>query len=162
MRVNIFIILMSLTLFSCKNTESETNNIDVVSGSDETIIVGADKDKYGCLTTAGYTWSVLNEECIRLFEVAFALQPVKNPENNDAVLVAYALFSQDGMQAEVFFPGDEDSKIFIRVADDKPWIYEEWRLIANEGFILKENGIDKYIGDAEPGPKVTGSDRIED
>lgn len=162
MRANIFIIIVSLTLFSCKNSENEVTNKEIISGSDETIIVGTDKDKHGCLRTAGYTWSVLNEECIRLFEIAFALQPIKNPENNDAVLVAYALFSQNGMQAEVFFPGEEDSKIFIRVAEDKPWIYEDWQLIADEGFILKENGIDKYIGDAEPGPKVTGSDRVED
>ena len=33
--------------------------------------VGGQKDEHGCLVPAGYTWSALKQECVRIFEAAF-------------------------------------------------------------------------------------------
>ena len=31
-------------------------------------MVGNDKDEHGCIASAGYTWSEVQQNCIRLFE----------------------------------------------------------------------------------------------
>ncbi|MFN3755916.1 MAG: hypothetical protein ACK4RM_03070 [Flavobacterium sp.] len=155
-------IFTLILLSSCKDLEvvkeEDFNEIDTLSIS----LVGADKDENGCLSTAGYTWSVLKQECVRLFEVAFVLPPIQSPELNDAVMVSYVLVSTDGLKAEVFFPGEEESIIFNRPIIGQPWTHESWTLIADEGFSLLFENTPKYKGDNEPGPKVIGTDRIED
>jgi len=155
----VFLILLN---FSCKDVkvvqEETKEEIDTLSVS----IVGADKDSFGCLVTAGYTWSVLKQECVRLFDLAFVLTPVQSPVTSDAVLVCYVLLSTDGLKAEVFFPGEEESVIFNRPIIGQPWKHENWNLIADEGFKLYLDQTLKFSGDNQPGPKVIGSDKIED
>ena len=43
--------------------------------------VGADKDAHGCIGSAGYTYSVVRKDCIRLWEEGTALTPVVQIEN---------------------------------------------------------------------------------
>ena len=52
---------------------------------------GADKDAHGCIASAGYTYSVVRNDCIRLWEEGTALSPVVQIEN--PVLVAYVVRS---------------------------------------------------------------------
>lgn len=56
------------------------------------------KDEYGCQTSAGLTWSVLHQQCVQLFNVANIR--MVDPDNN--ALAAYAIFSKDRKQAEIF------------------------------------------------------------
>lgn len=164
MKNSFLILIATMCFFSCKDTEpnnKDTEN-EKLSDTSDSIVAGSGTDEHGCLGHAGYTWSVLEEDCVRLFEIAFALQPVNNPDNESAILVAYTIFSQDGTRAEVFFPDEQESKVFIRMGDDKPWIYEDWKLIADEGYSLKKGNTVVYVGDAEPGPRVIGSDIMEE
>lgn len=148
-------------LSSCKDIEVSKEESLIEMDTLSISLVGADKDKNGCLSTAGYTWSVVKQECVRLFEVAFVLSPIQTPDLTDVVLVSYVLVSTDGLKAEVFFPGEEESIIFNRPVIGQPWTHESWTLIADEGFSLLFENTPKYKGDNEPGPKVIGSDRIE-
>ena len=34
----------------------------------KTTLIGGEKDEYGCLISAGYTWCELKKKCIRLWE----------------------------------------------------------------------------------------------
>src|SRR5687767_2417267 len=42
----------------------------------DTTVIGGDKDEHGCIGSAGYTWSVVKDSCIRLFERGIKLDPV--------------------------------------------------------------------------------------
>lgn len=157
-----WIFLSFIVFVSCRNIEviSEDNSLEVDTLS--VSLVGADKDKNGCLVTAGYVWSVIKQDCVRLFETAYVLMPTQSTETNDAILATYVLISTDGLKAEVFLPGEIESIILNRPVVGQPWTHEDWSLVADEGFKLHREGSLKYLGDNEPGPKVTGSDRIDD
>jgi len=137
-----------------KKKENETNAKDVV--------VGGDKDKDGCLASAGYTWSKLNKECIRIFTGIQLLPVDKSKNQDDAVFAAYLLFDESGDNAELFLPNEDDSVIVKREGKGKPWTNGEWQLIPNNGYRLKKAGKLLFAGDGEIGKKVSGSDDSED
>ena len=78
--------------------------------------VGADKDTHGCIASAGYTYSVVRNACIRLWEEGTALTPVVQIEN--PVLVAYVVQSQNGNETEVFLPDMEQGLVFNRIENE--------------------------------------------
>ena len=63
MRKNIWIIVSGLVCFSaCRSVQAPQ-------------LIGENKDEHGCLTAAGYTWSELRRDCIRIFENGVRQQP---------------------------------------------------------------------------------------
>jgi hypothetical protein len=56
---------------------------------------GADKDPNGCKTSAGYRWSKIKKDCIRVFELPIQL------ENKEKTFSAGVVISEDKTQAEV-------------------------------------------------------------
>lgn len=80
--------------------------------------VGADMDEHGCKGSAGYQWSVVKNECIRIFESGIRLDP--KASHLDKSLSAFVVFKSDtdDAQAEVFIPGEVKSRVFSKVADD--------------------------------------------
>ncbi len=153
------IIVVILSIFSsCKNTEdSDKNDISKVKKErKDSTIIGADKDENGCLASAGYTWSKLNKECVRIF-TGIQLNPANNLNTDDETLCAYVLFNEKADKAEVFLP-DEKSFILSRSGEGKPWIKDEYQLIPKNGYVLTKGGATIYSGDGQVGSKVTGSD----
>ncbi len=65
--------------------------------------VGGQRDKHGCLTSAGYTWSEVRKDCIRPWEEG--MQFTAPEGQKDATQAAYAVFSRDSSKVEVFLPG---------------------------------------------------------
>ena len=57
-----FLLLMCVSLLftSCGNSQSKKG---------EENKVGDDKDAHGCIASAGYTWSEVLKDCIRLWEM---------------------------------------------------------------------------------------------
>lgn len=159
----VFPLFIFVALISCKQLskdetpENETKKLDFLIENVE----DSDKDIHGCLASAGYLWSKLNKECIKLPDVSIHLAPKGNPTNEDETKNVYLIFG-DVNEAEVFLPNDVDSKIFIRPNQSDPWIFEDWTLIASNGFVLKKGNEILYSGDGERGPKITGSDKNED
>ena len=72
-----------------KNAAAET---------EKTEIVGDDKDEHGCIASAGYTWSEVQKDCIRLWEKGVRLASVDDAENT-----LFIVFSPDSTQVELFF-----------------------------------------------------------
>jgi hypothetical protein len=65
--------------------------------------VGGDKDANGCIGSAGYTYSTIKKECIRIFE-----QKIKLEDTNKADAVTTqtcVIFSSDNKKAEIFLGG---------------------------------------------------------
>lgn len=77
-------------------------------------VVGGDRDAHGCISSAGYDWSVLRKECIRVFEVGLALDPQLS--SLDQSTVAYVVLkSGSTAKAELFMPG-EKSVVLPRIS----------------------------------------------
>ena len=70
-------------------------------------VVGSDRDAHGCIGSAGYTWSNVRNQCIRIFETGLAFEPDPAPTQG-AVLAAYLVLAPaEGAvtAAELFLPG---------------------------------------------------------
>ena len=74
--------------------------------------VGSDKDTYGCIASAGYTYSQLKKECIRTFEQKIQLKEIATKGN----FTAAVLFNKDRSKAEIFLKEEKTSVILKRTA----------------------------------------------
>lgn len=153
------IFIISISIYSCKwndqNIKEEEDLISTVTKKDSTIV--NDKDENGCLASAGYVWSKVNNECVKGFS-GIQLNPVTDMTNEDETVSAYVLFNEDASKAEVFLPKDTTSIVLLRSSAGKSWLYKNWQLIQSKGFILKKAGENKFSGDLQIGKKVLGTD----
>jgi hypothetical protein len=101
--------------------------------------VGSEKDAHGCIGAAGYTWSILKNDCIRVFELGIRLYP-KSPVNDNKT-VAFVIFSADETKAELFLPQQLASVILERQGNAKPFVWEgnNYSFSQPLNYILKHN-----------------------
>ena len=71
--------------------------------------VGNDRDEHGCLASAGYTWSEVQKDCIRLFEKGIRVDAADESERS-----AFIVFSPDSTLAELFFSDEQPKEILER------------------------------------------------
>lgn len=164
MRKCLFVFCLIFSFVSCKKLDfgQEEEKLKVKQTLMDTID-DVDKDKNGCLVSAGYVWSTLNKECIKLYESTITLYPQSNLNNEDETKNAYLIFAENGgNEAELFIPSQVKSIILVRPSEGQPWVFNEWQLIPWKGFQLKKDGEILFSGDGEIGPKVTGSDKMEE
>ncbi|MGL2963554.1 hypothetical protein ACSVH2_07010 [Flavobacterium sp. RSB2_4_14] len=150
--------ILSIIIYSCKLTDQNDEDVQVTTNTvakDSSVV--NDKDENGCLASAGYVWSKVNKECVKGYS-GIQLNPMDDANNEDETVSAYVLFNEDASKAEVFLPKDTTSIVLTRSAEGKPWVYQDWQLIAWKGYVLKKGGENKFSGDAEMGKKVLGSD----
>ncbi|WP_239384629.1 hypothetical protein [Mannheimia massilioguelmaensis] len=86
MKFKLFVGTMVMALSACSTAESET------------LLVGADRDKHNCISSAGYSWSELKQQCIQTFDIA----DIKLADPDNQTLAIYVILSEDKSQAEVF------------------------------------------------------------
>lgn len=96
-------ILVAAFLSACKQTKVKQQEEEPAEA-----MVGNDKDEHGCLASAGYTWSEVRKDCIRLFESGIRVEAA---EGSGA---AYIVFSPDSLQAELFFSDDSPQDLLDR------------------------------------------------
>lgn len=115
-------------------------------------MVGGDQDAQGCKGSAGYQWSQVKKECIRVFETGIRLDP-KAPFL-DKTFSAFAVFKseQDNAVAELFMPGSTGSILLNKAAEggDGAWKNDTYSLRhINGAYTLKDkNGVLLYQGAA--------------
>lgn len=80
----------------------------VVVKSGRGTMTGADRDEHGCIGSAGYTWSEVRQDCIRLFETGIRVESVDDDR------AAYIVFSQDSSRVELFFSDGSANEILER------------------------------------------------
>lgn len=147
---SLIFILLALFSTSCdlilkdRNTKKEPSEF-ITNGGKE--IIG-ESDDHGCTPSAGYRWSDLKEDCIRVFEEGFRLNPIEagdvfENELEDNDISCFIVFSKDKKQAEVFLPRQLGS--FIVKADNSNQVYvgEGWQLV-KENLVLSYKGEPKY------------------
>ncbi len=163
MKNGLLLVVLALGIVSCKKIDREPEPEVTVKQTLLDTIQASDKDEHGCLAVAGYFWSSLNKECIKIYESAITLYPQTDQNNEDETKNAYIVFGENGgNEAEVFLPNQEKSLILIRSEEGYPWLFDRWQLIPRDGFVLKKDDKILFSGDGGIGPKVTGSDKIED
>jgi lipopolysaccharide export LptBFGC system permease protein LptF len=95
---------------------------------------GADKDTYGCIASAGYTYSQLKKECIRTFEQKIQLKEIATKGN----FTAAVLFNKDLSKAEIFLK-DEKTSIILKRTAKGIWKNAAYTLTQDKGFVLSKN-----------------------
>lgn len=104
-----FIFLASacagLLLSGCKSGGEKKADRTTDDSTTTATIVGNDKDEHGCIASAGYTWSEVQKDCIRLWEKGVRTHAV---DNTDKTL--FLIFAPDSAQVELFFSEKDASK----------------------------------------------------
>lgn len=113
------ILTLTYLLMACGTPSSKTQDSLTVEKVNLPPIVGNDADEHGCKASAGYRWSVLRNECIRIFEAGVRLDPVaKDLEQSLSAFVVIKTDSSD-QEIELFVPYDEQTIIVKKEATDK-------------------------------------------
>ena len=82
-RLNHVFMALSLLAVICSCSHKTTDRL-----------VGNDRDKHGCIASAGYVWSEARRDCIRIWEVGERL------ENGDRKV--FVVFGNDSLMAEIY------------------------------------------------------------
>lgn len=141
------VLVMVYVPFTPASTETGVGNKSTAP------LVGGDKDAHGCIASAGYTYSIVRQECIRVWEAGIALTPTVQLE--EPVLAAYVVRSADWQHAEVFLPGQEESVVLnLKTTPQDPvWAdpYGTWKLTYNkiQGWKLEQDGAVAYTAGPE-------------
>jgi hypothetical protein len=93
----------------------------------------SDRDPMGCIPSAGYTWSIVKNECIRPFEQSVILL------SNDGTEQYGVAFSSDNTQAEIYRGGTDRPSLLVQ--DPK----NPSQYIAAENEILQKDTNGKWI-----------------
>lgn len=137
------ILTFTLFLAACSNETPKVAEEPAVTPP----IVGSDKDEHGCIASAGYTWSALKNECIRLFESGIRLDP--QAAIADKTVSAFIVFKshEDDLNAEVYMPGEGAPRLFVKQANNKDGDAGTWK----EGDMTLRYSKNMYILDDPTG-----------
>ena len=125
---------------SCAKKEKEEPVKQLITIDTATVKkAGADKDSHDCKTSAGYTWSELKQECVRIFEAGTKLDASQKD-----TMAAFVIF--DGDKAELFTMLETRPLILTRNAEGEPWINGDWKLIPWKGYVLKKGEAILFTG----------------
>ncbi len=93
-------------------------------------LAGGDRDAHGCMASAGYLYSALRKECIRIFEKGIALDPVPLPKGSEAVISASIVFAGDdhtvakNESVEIMVPKEGTSVVLMRAKKSSEYTKE--------------------------------------
>lgn len=138
-KIFLFSVIIGLS-FSCAKKVAQENN----TPKEETKkVVGGDVDIHECKPSAGYTWSSLKKECVRLFEVGTKLAHAEDGKTYSTV--AYVIF--EGNQAELFLDTQKEPILLERKSEGDSWTKDDYQLIPWKGYVLKKSGKIIYTGE---------------
>ncbi|GAB2536307.1 hypothetical protein [Spirosoma aerophilum] len=111
--------------------------ISALASGQTGLTVGNDKDSHGCIGSAGYTFSVLKNDCIRVFEQKVQLKEM-HPTGSYTSMAA-VVFSKNNKKAEVFMAGTPSGILMSRVgkAGKYSWRSGDLTLRKGTGYVLK-------------------------
>ena len=115
-------LLLGCTMVACQNNRAKVN-----PPSNDSTLVGNDKDNNGCLASAGYSWSQLKDSCIRPWENSIALHVSDTSANYESA--AFVFIDDKQHKAELFLKEEKQSLLLDSIA---PLVY------ANDDYQLKQ------------------------
>ena len=136
-----FLFLIIVSAMSCAKKVSQENKTPKEITNERKAAVGADQDSHGCKASAGYTWSKLKKECIRIFE---GTKLSHFDDGKKYSTVSYVIF--DGNKAELFLDTQKESIVLERKSEGDSWVNGDWQLSPWKGYVLKKAGKIIYTG----------------
>lgn len=130
-------ILFNFLVFSVISCDKIFKEREVVNEEDSKkreYLLGGDKDENGCISSAGYVWSALKNDCIRVFEVGYRLNPIQKSAE-DSVLSAFVIFNDNKDKVELFIP-TESKSIILDKEDTDTFGKEKYVFNSKEFYIL--------------------------
>jgi hypothetical protein len=124
--------------FSCASKVSQGKN----TTKEEKVLVGGDVDAHGCKASAGYTWSILKNQCIRIFEGT----KLSHAEETGKTYTTAAYVIFEGNKAELFLDTQKESIILERKSEGDSWVNGDLQLIPWKGDVLKKSEKIIYTG----------------
>ncbi|MGU5677943.1 hypothetical protein ACV1C4_22960 [Aeromonas hydrophila] len=107
-------------------------------------LVGSDRDSHGCIGSAGYQWSALTKQCVRLFEQGIRLNPTDAGQTSSA----FVLFNADQSLAELTLPSGEQHLLTRQGAEGNwSWQGSGYTLFPWKGYVLKAGEQTLFHGD---------------
>ena len=105
---------------------------------------GNDQDVHGCRASAGYQWSALTKQCVRLFEQGIRLNPTDASQTSSA----FVLFNTDQSKAELTLPTGEQHQL-ARQGMEGNWSWQGsgYTLFPWKGYVLKSGDKVLYQGE---------------
>ncbi|AZB10908.1 hypothetical protein EG344_19755 [Chryseobacterium sp. G0162] len=92
----------------------------LVFAQQKTPALGGDRDVHGCIGSAGYTYSQIRNNCVRVFEQKIKLKEVGSDKSSTTMTAV--IFSKDMKRAEIFIPdGNAKSIILEKEGKAKSW-----------------------------------------
>ncbi|MFV8393536.1 hypothetical protein [Flavobacterium sp. LB2P6] len=145
-KVLLFSVII-IVAFSCaKQMDQKKVSKSTILKEDKSQLAGGDLDQHGCKASAGYTWSVLRKECIRVFEIGTRLNHYEQI-GKTATTSAFVIFEANNEnKAELFLDTQKESIILERKSEGQPWVKDDWQLIPWKGYVLKKADEIKYTG----------------
>jgi hypothetical protein len=137
-KVFLFSVIIGLS-FSCAKKVSQENKTEAKS---EKVIVGGDVDSHGCKASAGYTWSIVKNKCIRIFEGT----KLSHAEESGKTYTTAAYVVFEGNKAELFLDTQKESIVLERKSEGDSWVNGDLQLIPWKGYVLKKAGKIIYTG----------------
>lgn len=114
-------------------------SMNTISGQSNT--AGGDVDAHGCRASAGYTFSVIKNDCVRIFEQEIQLNEL-HPEG-ESTSISAVIFSKNTKKAEIFIPGSSAGVILSRQGKKGSYVWTkgEFQLLQkNKGYVLQRSG----------------------
>lgn len=153
--------VLAVGFVSCDYILKDRDDSNGEVKTDTVVAVGNDKDAQGCVTSAGYRWSDLKRECVRVYDVGYRLNSIDELEEDGSMYSAFVLFEDEGDRAELFLPDGSKSIMLKREGKDKPYVNNRWQLTPGKGYRLSKSGTVLYTGAPTVEKLVTGSDNPE-
>lgn len=152
MKISTSLFALLLLMFtSCdyilKDSNGETEKgMAITDGSTEIVVLEDDGQGNGCALSAGYRWSDLENDCIRIFEKGFRLNPIgleggdlEENELEDNDVSCFVIFSKDKKKAEIYLPNQKKGIVLDQSKDKSAYINSGWEL-SKERMELKSKG----------------------
>lgn len=163
-------VLLCFFLTSCdfilKEDKNETNKEVTISNGSRTI-VAQDEDEHGCAYTAGYKWSSIKKDCVRIFEKGFRLNPIglddeslEENELEDNDVSCFVLFSENKKEAEIFLPNKTSGLLLDQSKQKKLYTKDGWELETDNNLVLKYKGEVKFTAAKTVELKIINSDLL--
>lgn len=142
---------------SCDYILKERDDAEGEVNAEEKVVLGNDKDDKGCVTSAGYKWSLLRKECIRVFEEGYRLNKVDSLQTEDVAASAFVVFDKEKEVAELYLPDTEKSLLMKK---EGRGIYRNgsWSLHTDRNYQLKHQGNVLYAAAVIEENKTIGDD----
>lgn len=161
MKKLLLLLALGCSMASCDYILKKREDKEAKVGTNKNVVLGTDKDANGCVTSAGYRWSVLRDECIRPVEEGYRLNSIQQLKDEEDIASAFVLFEEDGDRAELFLPDGKPSVMLKKESDNGPYKAPHWNLALNKNYSLKKDGQLVYAGAQIEEGQITGTDEAE-